>query len=91
LLRFYVRFNEGEFWPFNPRRIYDENYIFDDGHQVVHDYMILVTPDDEFYLILCIFGIEYTINLGGPELNGYQKWLSDNNGKSPLYGCPEGV
>ena len=44
-----------------------------------------VTPSSEWYFVLAIFGEELAINLGGPEIEGYEKWLKDNNGKSPLY------
>ena len=38
----------------------------------------------EHYAVIAIFGVDYVINLGGPELSGYQNWLHSNNGRSPL-------
>jgi len=29
-------------------------------------------------------GVEYCLNMGEPELESYQKWLKENNYKSPL-------
>lgn len=84
-LRSYVRRNTGETWPFHSRRIYDENSLFEDGYQVLHEYDMLMTAEGELYLVLCIFGKEYAINVGGPLLDGYKKWLSQNKNRSPLY------
>ena len=39
----------------------------------------------EFYAIIAILGVEYAINLGGPELDGYLQWLKDNGEQSYLY------
>lgn len=85
LLREYVRRNIGDTWPYFSRRIYDEDEISDDGYQMLHEYTILVTPEEEYYLVLCLFGVEYSINFAGPELDGYNRWLTNNGNKSPLY------
>jgi hypothetical protein len=45
----------------------------------------LVTTSQEHYAVIAFFGVEYTINLGGPELDGYVAWLQKNNNRSPLY------
>ncbi len=37
------------------------------------------------YLVLVIFGVEYCINMGGPEIEGYLEWLKQHNFESPLY------
>lgn len=84
VLRAYVRRNEGQTWPIHQRQIYDEDHAFD-GDQVVHEYDILVTADLEFYSVVCIFGTEYVLNLGGPDLEGYHRWLAEHNYASPLY------
>jgi len=89
LLRKYVRLNDGVTWPINKRRIYSEDFRFDDGSQVLHEVDILLTDENEYYVVVCIFGMEYVLNLGGPELDGYQKWLKQNNERSPLY--PNGL
>lgn len=39
----------------------------------------------EIYFIISLWGIEYAINMGGPVIDGYEKWLNDHNGISPLY------
>lgn len=86
-----------EFWPFNERRIYSENaYTLDENEsrqQVVHEEDIVATylkeykdrVEGEFYSIVCIFGVEYAINLSEPSTDSYLKYLDENNGRSPLY------
>lgn len=39
----------------------------------------------ELYFIIIIWGMEYAINMGGPQIEGYIKWLEENNSISPLY------
>lgn len=78
-------------WPYNIRRIYEENKIFksekdlDKLQDRLFEYDIMVTSESEYYLILILKGIEYAINIGGPEIIGYHKWLLENENKSPLY------
>jgi len=77
------------------RRIYPPDFLFVDGafppHEVLHEWDILPIPTTsgsqgaEYYAVIAIFGVEYAINLGGPELNGFHKWLKDNHNSSFLY------
>ena len=53
--------------------------------QVIHEFDFLVTPWDEWYFVQIIFGQEFAINLGGRRIDGYLKWLKDNNSESWLY------
>ena len=89
-LRDFVRWNKGNTdWPISIRRIYSEDCTFRDfdgtPFQVLHEFDILVTRDGEYFVVLAIFGVEYAMNLGGPELEGFEKWLVDNGDRSPLY------
>jgi hypothetical protein len=88
-LRNYVRIgNSKQSWPYSCRSIYTPEFIFSDGNeqfQVIHEFDILVTPESEFYIVVAIFGEEYVLNLGGPEMDGYELWLKENNNISPLY------
>jgi hypothetical protein len=89
-LRQYVRVGVPRIvWPVNIRRIYSQDKVFADvrygSHQMLHEFDMLLTPEGEYYCVVAIFGVEYCINLGGPELDGYYKWLKDNNDRSPLY------
>ncbi len=45
----------------------------------------LVTTWDEWYFVQIIFGLEFAIKLSGPEIDGYLKWLKDNNNESWFY------
>lgn len=89
LIRHHARRGDTKDWPVHIRRIYDAEaqYIEDDGRvaQMVHESDILVTESSEWYFILCVFGLEMVINYGGPDTEGYVKWLEVNGGASPLY------
>lgn len=84
----YVRYGKPDvLWPYNMRRIYDEDKRFyedDFDFQVLHEFKLLFTEFQELYIIVCIFGVEYSMNLGGPELEGYHIWLKEHNYKSPF-------
>lgn len=80
--------DEPRSWPFNHRRIYGEDdcQIETTGnHQVLHEYTLLYTDARELYAVICIFGEEFAINLAGPDIEGYAKWLKQNGPHSPLY------
>lgn len=99
-LRDYVRRGRpGFIWPVHLRRIYPAAHEFSDEidpeFQVLHEFDLLFIPSKdstesggEFYAVIAILGIEYTINLGGPELEGYLHWLEKNNNVSYLYSKP---
>ena len=88
-LRDFVRFNKGvESWPFAYRTLYPVNAVFENKDQifeVLHEYDLLYTRGHELYIILVLFGVEFAMNLGGRILDGYRKWLKENDWKSPLY------
>ena len=93
-LRNYVRIgNPKNIWAVHIRRIYapEKNFPNTDGttYQVLHEWDILPIPTEgdlaEYYVVIAIFGVEYTINTGGFELEGYWDWLKRNNNESYLY------
>lgn len=88
-LRHYARFGAPpKFWPFNTRVIYPEGKMFVEGtqrYEVLHEYTLLYTEPSELYLAVAILGIEYVINMGEPEIDGYIEWLKQHSFKSPLY------
>ncbi|WP_421773816.1 HNH endonuclease [Gracilimonas sp.] len=88
-IRYHAREGRIRKWPFYERRIYPANRHFKDKNgklvQTLFELDILVTEKNEYYFIFALFGIELTINIGGPELEGYEKWLEKNNYVSPLY------
>jgi hypothetical protein len=80
--------DEPRSWPFNHRRIYGEDDCQIEGgasYQLLHEYTLLYTEACELYAVICIFGEEFVINLAGPEIEGYTKWLEKNAQRSPLY------
>lgn len=89
LIRNYARKGEPAEWPINVRRIYDENksWMNEDGEpmQVIFEYDILVTEENEWYFVMVLFGCEFVINYGCPSIDGYLSWLKENNNESPLY------
>ena len=52
---------------------------------MVHVFDILWTTQSELFLVVAIFGYELAINYGGPEIDGYIRWLSENTNVSQLY------
>jgi hypothetical protein len=51
----------------------------------VHEYDILITDANEWYFVLALFGLEFAINIGGPDIDLYVRWLDQHEGVSPLY------
>lgn len=88
-IRRYVRYGTpSNIWPVHMRRLYPSEMRFVDGgesFEVLHEWTVLVTTSQEHYAVIAFFGVEYTINLGGPELDGYVAWLQKSNNRSPLY------
>jgi hypothetical protein len=87
-LRDHARRGQPASWEVHVREIYDANartVEADSWRQVVHESDFLMTPDQELYFVQAIFGVEFTINVGAPEVSGYRAWLGANNQESPLY------
>lgn len=88
-IRNHARRGDTPDWPHYSRRIYDvdEKWIDEFGSEVqmVHESDILQTSWGEWFYVLAIFGLELVINYGGPEIEGYRRWLASNDGKSSLY------
>lgn len=100
-LRAYVRRGrQGFVWPVHIRRIYPAANEFSDSgspdFQVLHEFDLLCLKADDspnqftdIFAVIAIFGIEYTMNLGSPDLDGYLAWLDANNHVSYLYSKEE--
>jgi hypothetical protein len=88
-IRRHAREGFPKYWAHHARRIYDqERHFLDEDNkevQTVYEYNFLQTDLGEWYFVLAIFGLELVINLGGPEIEGYQMWLDSHDGISPLY------
>lgn len=44
-----------------------------------------IPTEHEIYCIIAIFGLEFAINYGGPDIDGYIKWLNMNSYNSSLH------
>ena len=88
-LRTYVRRGGAKIiWPLSRRQLYAMDHPFAEGkdvYQVLHEFNILVTSAGEYYIVVVIFGEEFALNLGGPEIDGYYAWLAQHENESPLY------
>ena len=89
-LRRYVRMGQpATLWPVHMRRLYAPDQTFasnaDGQYEVLHEWNMLFVPPSEYYAVIAVFGIEYAINLGGPSMDGYTRWLVEYRGSSPLY------
>ena len=88
-LRRFARRGEPKSWPHHARRIYPAyRKVAGEGSnnfQTVHEFDFLVTEQNECYFVFALFGLEFVINLGGAEVDGYIAWLECNDGASPLY------
>lgn len=90
LLRNHVRYSKPKTWPCVSRRIYNSKkyeYNYENGeiYQVMNEFDFLLTNESECYFVLALFGMEYTINMAAPLVDGYIKWLEDHSNTSPLY------
>lgn len=87
-LRNHVRRGDPADWSVNVRRIYDtdkEWSVEDSSFQVVYEYDILKNEENEMFFVMAIFGLEFAINYGEPNLDGYLAWLKTNDYISPLH------
>lgn len=88
-LRYHAREGRIRNWPFYERRIYPANRIFKDDSgknvQTIFEFDIFTTENSEYYFVFALFGLELTINIGGPEIEGYKRWLEKHKSVSPLY------
>jgi hypothetical protein len=88
-IRNHARRGDTPNWPYHVRSIYHRNKKWTEKSgrdvQVVHEFDVLATEWGEWFLVVAIFGTEFAINYGGPEIDGYLRWLEEHNYGSPLY------
>ncbi len=88
-LRSYVRLGIPAItWPVSLRRIYDREHRFSEPNskdfEVLNEWIILPTAQGKYYCVIAIFGVEFAINLGWPDLDGWNVWLANNDWRSSL-------
>lgn len=87
-LRNHVRRGTDSRWPVSIRRIYPANARWREGSdlsQKVWELDMFHDDDGYLYSVLVIFGVEFVIHLGEPDISGYHRWLLLHAGESPLY------
>lgn len=89
-IREYARFDRSKTtWKYSFRIVYDERKKFysDEGECLdrLYEYDFLYTKQSELYFILVIKGYEFALNMAGSDIEGYSKWLLENNNICPLY------
>ena len=88
-LRNYARYGLGPTWPFYERRIYPAGLrrFRNDGssYETMHEFDMLLTEEQELFVVICLLGVEFTLNAGRRDLSGYECWLEHNRHASPLY------
>lgn len=88
-IRRHAREGHPRVWPHSVRRIYDANRSIADADgnevQTVHESDFLQTTEHQIYCVIAIFGLEFAINIAGPSIDGYHRWLEANQNASPLY------
>ena len=95
-LRKFARYGIGE-WPYCQRRIYSEGSFFyyngGEPYEVLHEQKFFFREVEkineysiraELYYVLVICGIEYVISVTDTDISGYQQWIKDNPGHSPI-------
>lgn len=89
-IRRWVRVGDNtDHWPFHMRKIYPEETLMAhpaSGDWVQAGYIIdlLLTRRREHYIVWIFYGYEFALNLGGPSIKGYEEWLEEHSGLSPL-------
>ena len=99
-IRNHARLGAPREWPCSIRRIYATNAQWktadNETSQIIHECDFLLPNiceykpkgdiiESELYFIVALWGIEFAINMGGPEIDGYNDWLRRHNNASPLY------
>jgi hypothetical protein len=94
LCRRFARYGEGpKDWSVRVERIYDSDHLFEENlpdSQRVWEMDLLIPDDSESAVFaMSIFGLEFAINLIGPDLGPYDRWRRLARTPSLLY--PEGI
>jgi hypothetical protein len=89
-IREFARFNKSQkSWPISRRVIYpvETQMKHSDTDKWIHagfGYDLMTIFNRETYFCFSYYGVEFVINLGGPSLDGFNRWLELHNDISPL-------
>ena len=84
-IRRFARYGEGvKHWPYHRQVLFSMDAQMkrpDTGQWVQagfgHD--LIFTPHPETYFTFLLYGVNFTINLGGPSIDGYALWLQEHD------------
>lgn len=84
--RYGTKFEE---WPFSRRRVFPHDTLMrhpETGEWVQAGFGcgLFMNKRRETLFAFCFYGVEFVVNVGGPSIAGYEEWLADHNGISPL-------
>jgi hypothetical protein len=88
VLRNHARRGTHPRWPTSARRIYPAYALWEeDGSPVqrVWEACVFQDTDGYQYFVLALFGLEFAIHIGSPDIAGYLHWLITHGGRSPLF------
>lgn len=89
-IRRWARFGDNfDVWPYATRSVFPEETLMrhpETGLWVQAGYSLdlFVTKRRETFLAFILYGHEFVINSGGPSVRGYEEWLGQHHGISPL-------
>jgi hypothetical protein len=89
-IRAYARYgNKPEHWPFHQRTLFPMDTLM--RHPETNEWVnvgfgctIFMTKRNETFFVFLLYGVEFVINVGGPSLSGYEEWLINHGGISPM-------
>jgi HNH endonuclease len=89
-IRRWARFGDNlEDWPYSYRSVFCEEALMFHPEarawvQAGYSLDLFVTKRRETFLAFILYGHEFVINTGGPSTKGYEEWLKQQQGISPL-------
>ncbi len=89
-IRMFSRYgNNFTSWPVHQRRIFPTEALMrnpetGEWKQAGFGCTLFPTKYGETFFVFCFYGVEIVMNLGGPSIGGYEDWLSDHGGISPI-------
>jgi len=78
-----------EEWPYSQRRVFPHDTLM--RHPETNEWVqagfgctLFTNKRRETLFAFCFYGVEFVINVGGPSIRGYEEWLQDHKGISPI-------
>lgn len=76
-------------WPFFKRRVFPHETFM--RHTTTNEWVqagfgcgLFMNKRNETLFAFIFYGVEFVINVGGPSIAGYDEWLREHNGISPV-------